>query len=93
MRVRDTICVVGLVLLLIGGGWLVAAPFLLHYQPTGARWAPTTWMSLWFGVGLLGLSLLSIAGYVGAALREVAVRSTPPGRHERRDGPRSFNTG
>lgn len=86
MRVRDTICVVGLVLLLIGGGWLVAAPFLLHYQPTGARWTGATAMSLWFGVGLLGLSLAGLAGYVGATLREVAVRNARPGRHERRDG-------
>lgn len=84
MKARDAVAVGALVLLLVAGGWLVAAPFLLHYQPAGAHWTGATRLSLWFGVGLLGLAVLSLAGYVSAALREVAVRDAPPGRHERR---------
>ena len=85
MKGRDAVSVAALVLLLAGGGWLVAAPFLLHYQPTGADWTTATRTSVWFGVGLLGLAAVSLVGYVSAALREVAVRQAPPGRHERRD--------
>jgi hypothetical protein len=85
VKVRDGVAVITLVLLAVAGGWLVAAPFLLHYQPTGAHWTGSTRLSLWFGVGLLGLGMLSLAGYATAALREVVVRNAPPGRHERRD--------
>lgn len=85
MRTRDSIAVTALVLLLVAGGWLVAAPFLLHYQPNGAAWTRATRTDVWGGVGLLGLAALSLAGYAAAGLREVAVRHAPPGRHERRD--------
>ncbi|GAA4199337.1 hypothetical protein [Actinocatenispora rupis] len=83
MKARDGIAVTALVLLALSGGWLVAAPFLLHVQPAGAAWTRATRTDLWFGLGLLALSLLALTGYAAAALREVAVRYARPGRHQR----------
>ncbi|HEY3502619.1 MAG TPA: hypothetical protein VGN37_07540 [Actinocatenispora sp.] len=83
MKVRDGIAVTALVLLAVAGGWLVAAPFVLHYQPAGAAWSRATRTDLWSGVGLLGLSLVTLIGYAAAGLRELAVRYARPGRHER----------
>jgi hypothetical protein len=84
VKVRDGIAVTALVLLAFAGGWLVAAPFVVHDQPAGEAWTRATRTDLWSGIGLLALSLVTLTGYAVAGLREVAVRYARPGRHERR---------
>ncbi|MFI6534740.1 hypothetical protein ACIBHY_19955 [Nonomuraea sp. NPDC050547] len=66
-----------LVLLFLGGLWLVAAPFVVGYQPRGAAYTDATVNDLWLGGILAGLSFAALVAYAADALRELARR----GRH------------
>ncbi|MEU8394185.1 hypothetical protein AB0C28_03285 [Nonomuraea sp. NPDC048892] len=66
-----------LVLLFLGGLWLVAAPFAVGYQPRGATYADATVNDLWLGGGIAAVSFVTLVVYAADALRELASR----GRH------------
>ncbi|MEV5888252.1 hypothetical protein [Nonomuraea fuscirosea] len=66
-----------LVLLFLGGLWLVAAPFAVGYQPRGGSYADATVNDLWLGGGIAAVSFVSLVVYAADALRELASR----GRH------------
>jgi hypothetical protein len=72
---KDKVAVTGLVVVLLAGGWLVVAPFVMGFQAVGARWTTLTRVDLWFGGGLLGLGMVALAVYAIAGLREVHVRA------------------
>ncbi|MER7361722.1 hypothetical protein ACI2LC_11400 [Nonomuraea wenchangensis] len=63
-----------LVVLFLGGLWLVAAPFAVGYQPRGAEYADATVNDLWVGGGLIGLTFVALVVYAADALRELARR-------------------
>ncbi|MEW9555968.1 hypothetical protein [Nonomuraea sp. NPDC050783] len=63
-----------LVLLFLGGLWLVAAPFAVGYQPRGAEYVDATVNDLWVGGGLAGLAFVALVIYAADALRELARR-------------------
>ncbi|MGN9837661.1 hypothetical protein ACTMTI_06030 [Nonomuraea sp. H19] len=63
-----------LVLLFLGGLWLVAAPFAVGYQPRGAAYADATVNDLWVGGSIAVLSFASLVTYAADALRELARR-------------------
>ncbi|MFI6505036.1 hypothetical protein [Nonomuraea typhae] len=69
--------VAALVLVFLGGLWLVAAPFAVGYQPRGAAYADATVNDMWVGGVLAGLSFAALVAYTADALRELARR----GRH------------
>ena len=50
----------GAVLGLLGGLWMMIAPFAHGYQPSGAGWVGATVNDFWFGCGLV---LVSAAGF------------------------------
>lgn len=52
-----------------GGVWAIVAPHVVGYQPHGADWTLATRNDLIAGAVVLGVSLLTLAGYVGASLR------------------------
>lgn len=60
-----------LVLLFLGGLWLVAAPFAVGYQPRGAEYADSTINDLWLGGILAGTSFIALVAYAADALREL----------------------
>ncbi|MDA0638350.1 hypothetical protein OUY22_33510 [Nonomuraea sp. MCN248] len=66
--------VTALALLFVTGLWLVAAPFVVGYQPRGAEFTAATVNDLWVGGALAGGSFLGLAGYAAAALRELTAR-------------------
>lgn len=72
---------VGLALLGVLGGWLVAAPFALGDQPRGAAWTAATSTDVATGAALAGTAVLGLLGYLAAVVAWLA-------RHGRRD-PRS----
>src|SRR6202012_2838988 len=53
----------GLLIMAAAGAWLVAAPFVLHYQPSGARWTGAARMDMAVGVVVAAVGL---AGFFGA---------------------------
>ncbi|MEU8355815.1 hypothetical protein AB0C27_07350 [Nonomuraea sp. NPDC048882] len=63
-----------LVLLFLGGLWLVAAPFAVGYQPRGATYADATVNDLWLGGGIAAVSFVTLVVYAADALRELASR-------------------
>ncbi|RVX46196.1 hypothetical protein EDD27_9050 [Nonomuraea polychroma] len=66
--------VAALVLLFLGGLWLIAAPFAVGYQPRGAAYVAATVNDLWLGGALAALSFVSLVIYAADALRELARR-------------------
>ncbi|MFB4276102.1 MULTISPECIES: hypothetical protein [unclassified Nonomuraea] len=71
---RAKVGVSALVLLFLGGLWLVAAPFAVGYQPRGGAYVDATVNDLWVGGGLAGLSFVALVIYAADALRELARR-------------------
>ncbi|MGI5268289.1 hypothetical protein ACQEUU_03985 [Nonomuraea sp. CA-218870] len=69
--------VTALALLFVTGLWLVAAPFVVGYQPRGAELTAATVNDLWVGGALAGGSFLGLAGYAASALRELTARGGP----------------
>lgn len=69
--------VTALALLFLAGLWLVAAPFVVGYQPRDAALTPATVNDLWVGGALAGVSFLGLIGYAAALLRELVQH----GRH------------
>ena len=63
---------VGLVLLGLLGGWLVAAPFALGDQPRGAAWTAATRTDVATGAALAGTAVLGLLGYLAAAVAWLA---------------------
>jgi hypothetical protein len=62
----------GIVLLALLGGWLVAAPFALGDQPRGAAWTAATRTDVATGAALAGVALLGLLGYLAAAISWLA---------------------
>ncbi len=62
----------GLVLLALLGGWLIAAPFALGDQPRGAAWTAATRTDVATGAALAGVALLGLLGYLAAAVAWLA---------------------
>jgi hypothetical protein len=59
-------------LILLAATVLIAAPFLLAYQPPGSAWSTATQASFWSGIGLAVVSLASLwawGGELALALR------------------------
>jgi len=63
---------VGLALLGILGGWLIAAPFALGDQPRGAAWSAATRTDVVTGAALAGTAVLGLLGYLAAAVAWLA---------------------
>lgn len=65
-----------LIVLLAGGLWLVAAPFVVGYQPLAKPWSDGTRNDVIAGAALAGVSFVALAVYTGDLLRELTRRGT-----------------
>ena len=63
---------VGLALLGVLGGWLVAAPFALGDQPRGAAWTAATRTDVVTGATLAIAAVLGLLGYLAAVVAWLA---------------------
>lgn len=70
-RALTWISVTLLVAIAGGGIWLIVAPYVVGYQPDphGADWTLATRDDLVAGAVVLGVSLLTLGGYLAASLR------------------------
>lgn len=71
----------------LGGAWLVVAPFALGYQPENAAWVDATKVDVATGIGIVVLGLVSVAAFAAGlaatlraegALPPSARRAAPP---------------
>ncbi|HEY3872425.1 MAG TPA: hypothetical protein VGM10_28965 [Actinocrinis sp.] len=62
----------GLVLLVLLGGWLAAAPFALGEQRPGAAWDAATCTDVATGGALAAVALAGLLAYLAAALSWLA---------------------
>jgi len=75
MRGRARLGVTCLILLLLGGMWLVAAPFVVGYQPLDKPWSDAIRNDVITGAALAGVSFVALAIYTGDLLRELTHRA------------------
>ncbi|MFC5821090.1 hypothetical protein [Nonomuraea harbinensis] len=71
---RAKLGVTALALLFLAGLWLVAAPFVVGYQPRGTALTAATVNDLWIGGALAGGSFLGLAWYAADLLHELTTR-------------------
>lgn len=71
----DRLGVAVLVLMFLGGLWLMAAPFIVGYQDRTANWTTGTINIFVVGAGLALLALTTIIVYVAGVLFELARNS------------------
>jgi hypothetical protein len=62
--------VVTLFLTLLGGLWLMYAPFAIGYQAVGSDWTLATRNDLVVAILVVGISLVGLIGFLGFALQE-----------------------
>lgn len=75
MNGRTKLGVASLVVLLLGGLWLVAAPFVVGYQPLSKPWSDAVRNDVIAGSVLAGVTFVALAVYVGDLLRELTRRA------------------
>jgi hypothetical protein len=59
------------------GGWLVAAPFVLRYQPSGAPWTGAARMDVTVGAVLFVAGLAGFFAALGGRVRELYAAAAP----------------
>ncbi len=65
---------VGALLGVLGGLWLMLAPFAQGYQPSGANWADATKTDFWTGIALILVSLVGLIMYALSLVGELRAR-------------------
>ena len=83
---KDALGIGILVISLLGGAWLMVAPFLVGYQSRGGHWPEGTRNEFFVGLGLVGLSLTALVVFAGNALAELSHRRVPAGIQAETDG-------
>ena len=67
----------------LGGAWLILAPFALGYQPENAAWADATKVDVFTGIGILVLGLVSVAAFAAGLAATLRAESALPPRARR----------
>lgn len=71
---KDKLGIGVLVLTLLGGVWLAAAPFIVGYQSRGAHWPEGTRNEFFVGVGIMALAVTALVVFAANALAEISYR-------------------
>jgi hypothetical protein len=67
----------------LGGAWLILAPFALGYQPENAAWADATKVDVFTGIGILVLGLVSVAAFAAGLAATLRAEGALPPRARR----------
>ena len=67
----------------LGGAWLILAPFALGYQPEDAAWADATKVDVFSGTGILVLGLVSVAAFAAGLAATLRAEGALPPRGRR----------
>jgi hypothetical protein len=68
----------GLLVMLAAGAWLIAAPFVVRYQPAGKPWSGAARMDVTVGAILAAAGLTGFFAALAGRVRELYARA--PGR-------------
>lgn len=79
---KDKIGILALVLMLLGGAWLAAAPFIVGYQSRGAHWPEGTRNEFFVGIGIVAVAVTALVVFAANALAEISYRPT----HAKKNG-------
>jgi hypothetical protein len=71
----------------LGGAWLILAPFALGYQPENAAWADATKVDIFTGIGILVLGLVTVAAFAAGLAATLRAEGTLPPRARRAAAP------
>ncbi|MBO0890733.1 MAG: hypothetical protein J2P14_07445 [Acidothermales bacterium] len=71
---RDKLGIFALVLMLLGGAWLAAAPFIVGYQSRGGHWPEGTRNEFFVGVGIMAVAVTALIVFAANALAEISHR-------------------
>jgi hypothetical protein len=71
----------------LGGAWLILAPFALGYQPNNAAWADATKVDVFTGIGILVLGLVSVAAFAAGLAATLRAEGALPPRARRAPAP------
>ncbi len=66
--------IVGALLGVLAGIWLIVAPFALAYQNGGQDWADPTYVDFWTGMGLVVISMVGVISYASGLTGELRSR-------------------
>lgn len=77
VNAKDKLGIVVLVVTLLGGAWLMAAPFLVGHQDRGADWTAATTSEFFVGLGLVAVAVVTGAVFAANVLRELATAQGP----------------
>jgi len=69
----------GLTVIFAAGPWLVAAPFVLRYQPPDAPWTDAVWMDVAVGAVLAVAGLAGLLAALAGGVRELYAARREPG--------------
>lgn len=72
---KDRVGMAVLVVLLLGGVWLAAAPFVVGYQAHSSHWAIGTTNEFGVGVGLVAVAAAGLLVFAGNALHSLTHRT------------------
>jgi hypothetical protein len=67
----------------LGGAWLILAPFALGYQPENAAWADATKVDVFTGIGILALGLVTVAAFAAGLAATLRAEGALPPRARR----------
>jgi hypothetical protein len=68
----------GLLAILAAGAWLVAAPFVVRYQPAGAPWSGPARMDVAVGAIVAATGFTGFFAALAGRVREVYARAPQP---------------
>lgn len=74
VNAKDKLGIVALVLMLLGGAWLAAAPFIVGYQSRGGHWSDGTRNEFFVGVGIMVVAVTALIVFAANALAEISYR-------------------
>lgn len=67
----------------LGGAWLVVAPFALGYQPENAAWVDATKVDVATGIGIVVLGLVTVAAFAAGLAATLRAEGALPPRARR----------
>ena len=81
----NRLALAGLAAIFAAGAWLIAAPFVLRYQPAGAPWTGAARLDVAFGAALAAVGFGGFFTALAGRIRELYAQANRNERNEAAD--------